>query len=146
MTSFQALAKSSCGNLYEPEDRQKVPSKSYLSLKCMRTLKCIYKTCFYNSNQSMFIFPMKMATEAHNYIRSSVLTTCFINKITGQMGHRTFCSFQLYPKTLLSLSSTCMHMPTSVTLGIFHCVFSLLLCCGAGCCCVHQQCSLQGGN
>lgn len=36
----------------------------------------------------------------------------------GQMGHRTFCSFQLYPKTLLLLSSTCMHMPTSVTLGI----------------------------
>lgn len=60
-------------------------------------------------------------------------------------------TFQLYPKTLLSLSPTCMHVPTSVTLGIAEefatvCVLSLLLCCGAGCCCENQPYSPQGGD
>lgn len=42
-------------------------------------------------------------------------------------------------------------MCISVTLGIAGefvtvCVLSLLLCCGAGCFCVHQPCSPQGGD
>lgn len=126
---------------------KKVPSKSYLSHKCTRAMKYIYWTCFYNSKPIYFV---QLPHEKDSWSTQLYKKFLLLALSTKSQDRWDFVTFQLYPKTLLSLSPTCTHVPTAVTLGIAGefapvCVLSLLLCCGAGCCCVQQPCSPRGG-
>lgn len=110
---------------------KKCPVKSTYHSNARELWNTFIEFVFITQNQStLFIFRMKMAAEAYSYMRNSY---CLLH----QQNHKTDGIFwpSNYILKALSLSSTSMHLPTSVTLGItgeFATVYvlSLLLFCG----------------
>lgn len=77
--------------------------------------KCIYWTCFSNSKPIYFIH---LPYEKDSWRTQQGKKFLLLASSTKSQDRWDCVTFQLYPKTLLSLSPACMHVPTSVTLGM----------------------------